>query len=280
MSAPGPGSLIHQEEVLTGEAVALDVQPVGYFLSALGALIDMVTGILLLLLFWFTLIWVFGLDVLTVGPALIIASLAVVMVVIPTAVETVTRGRSLGRLIVGSRIVRMDGGAAGFRHAFIRALTGVLELWFTLGAIAGVVGAFTPRAQRLGDLLAGTYAERTRAPQLPPPVDPVPPQLAEWAAVADVARLPDRIARRASQFVRGAAGLEPAARVRTAATLAAEVRPYVSPVPAADPETLLRAVVALRRDREYAGILLENERVAVLLAGSATGAAPRGFPQR
>src|SRR5690606_1088765 len=110
MSAPGAVSVIHQEEVLTGEAVALDVQPVGYFLSALGALIDMVTGILLLLLFWFTLIWVFGVDVLTVGPALIIASLAVVMVVIPTAVETVTRGRSLGRLIVGSRIVRMDGG--------------------------------------------------------------------------------------------------------------------------------------------------------------------------
>lgn len=278
MSAPGPAAAIHQEEVLTGEAVALDVQPVGYFLSALGALIDMVAGIVLLVLFWLVLVWIFGLDLLSVGPALIIASLVTVVVVIPTAVETVTHGRSLGRLVVGSRIVRMDGGAAAFRHAFIRALVGVLELWFTLGAIAGIVGAFTPRAQRLGDLLAGTYAERTRAPKLPPPVGPVPAPLVEWAAVADVARLPDRVARRASQFVRGAAGLEPAARMRTAAAIAAEVGPYVSPVPHADPETLLRAVVALRRDREYAGIMLENERVAALTAG--VGAVPRGFPVR
>ena len=31
---------IHQDEVLTGEAVALDVQPIGFFLRALGVLID------------------------------------------------------------------------------------------------------------------------------------------------------------------------------------------------------------------------------------------------
>ena len=36
---------IHQDEVLTGEAVALDVQPIGYFLRALGVLIDMVLGV-------------------------------------------------------------------------------------------------------------------------------------------------------------------------------------------------------------------------------------------
>ena len=44
----------------------------------------------------------------------------------------------LGRLAVGSRIVRIDGGAAGFRHAFIRALVGVIEivqLWLVLGTL-------------------------------------------------------------------------------------------------------------------------------------------------
>ncbi|GAA3898139.1 RDD family protein [Microbacterium invictum] len=264
--------------MLTGEAVALDVQPVGYFLSALGALIDMVSGLLLLTAFWLAVGWVTGFDLLALSPALTIASLVVVIVVLPTAIETLSRGRSLGRLVVGSRIVRADGGAAGFRHAFIRALTGVLELWFTLGAVAGVVGAFTPRSQRLGDLLAGTYAERTRAPRLPAPVGAVPVALAEWAVVADVARLPDRVARRAAQFVRGADDLDPGSRVRIAAEIAADVRPYVAPVPAADPETFLRAVVAVRRDREYASITLENERAARLTAG--VDAAPRGFPQR
>ena len=100
-----------------------------------------------------------------------------ITVVIPTSIETITRGRSLGKLAVGGRIVRSDGGASGFRQAFIRALVGVFELWFTLGAVAAIVGAFTPRSQRLGDLLAGTYSERTRTPQLPAYAPGVPPLL-------------------------------------------------------------------------------------------------------
>ena len=63
-----------------------------------------------------------------------------------------------GRWAVGGRIVRVDGGAAGFRHAFIRAFIGVLEIWLTAGAVAAIVGAFTPRTQRLGDLVAGQRA--------------------------------------------------------------------------------------------------------------------------
>ncbi len=280
MPTPGPAVQIRQDEILTGEAVALDVQPVGFFLRALGALIDVIAAFLLLLAFWAIagVITGQGFGFVLTAPALAIVSVVMVLVVVPTAVETATRGRSLGKLAVGGRIVRLDGGAAGFRHAFIRALAGVLEIWFTAGAIAGLVGVFTPRAQRLGDVLAGTYSERTRAPRLPLPAGGVPPALAAWAHVADVARLPYRVARRAAQFVRGADALDPVARARAAAMLAADVAPFVSPVPAADPETFVRAVVALRRDREFAALTGESERVASLTAGVTD--APRGFPLR
>ena len=269
---------IAQDEVLTGEAVALDVQPVGFFLRALGALIDVLASLVLLLLFWLAIGWATGMGLAAIEqlPALLISSLVVVLVIVPAAVETVTRGRSLGKLAVGGRIVRTDGGAIGFRHALIRALTGVLEIWFTLGAVAGIVGAFTPRAQRLGDLMAGTYSERTRAPRLPEPAPGVPPTLAGWAHVADVARLPDRVARRAAQFVRGADALEPPARARLAASLAHDVQPFVSPVPACDPETFVRGVVAVRRDREVAALQGQNARVARLTAGDDS----RGLPAR
>ncbi len=280
MTSPGAAAEIRQDEVLTGEAVALDVQAVGFFLRALGALIDAVASVAVLVAFWTVagLVTGAGGDLLTMSPVLTITTIVIVLVVIPTAVETATRGRSLGKLAVGGRIVRSDGGAIGFRHAFIRALTGVLEIWFTAGAVAGLVGVFTPRAQRLGDLLAGTYSERTRAPRLPAPAGDVPPALAEWARVADVARLPYRVARRAAQFVRGAEGLDPAARSRAAFHLAAEVSAFVSPVPVADPETFVRAVVAVRRDREYRALRGASERVDVLT--STTADAPRGFPVR
>lgn len=273
MSTPrGSVAVIHQDEVLTGEAVALDVQPIGYFLRALGVLIDMLVGVALFFLFAWAVAWMLGLDLLdgTVMPIVTITLLVLVTVVFPTAVETITRGRSLGKLAVGGRIVRADGGASGFRQAFIRALTGVFELWLTLGAVAAIVGAFTPRSQRLGDLLAGTYSERTRTPPLPAPAPGMPPALVGWAAVADVARLPAPLARRIAQFTRQAEAMEPSARARVAASLAAEATPFVAPVPATDPETLLRGISAVRRERELRALLLENERVARL-----TPAAPR-----
>lgn len=269
-----------QDEILTGEAVALDVQPLGFFLRALGALIDVLLGAAVFVLLALVGSWLIGQGVLDAAtlPILTIVVLVTVTVVIPTVVETATRGRSLGKLVTGGRVVRTDGGASGFRQAFIRALVGVFEIWLTVGAVAALVGAFTPRAQRLGDLMAGTYSERTRTPRLPPPAPPAPPALASWALTADVARLPDRLSRRIAQFVQNADAMQPGPRARLAQTLAAETAQHVSPVPAVDGETFVRAVVAVRRDRELRTLQLEEQRVAAL--GAAASAAPRGFPGR
>lgn len=269
-----------QDEILTGEAVALDVQPVGYFLRALGALIDVLLGVTVFVLLALVAMWLVAqgaLDAATL-PILTIVVLVTVAVAIPTVVESITRGRSLGKLVVGGRVVRTDGGASGFRQAFIRALVGVFEIWLTVGAVAALVGAFTPRAQRLGDLMAGTYSERTRTPKLPPPAPPVPPALAGWAPTADVARLPDRLSRRIAQFVQNADAMQPPQRSRLAQALAAETAEHVSPVPAVDAETFVRAVVAVRRDRELRALQLEDQRVAALTA--AASGTPRGFPER
>ncbi|MDO9063480.1 MAG: RDD family protein [Microbacterium sp.] len=280
IDAPSRVIDLAQDEILTGEAVALDVQPVGFFLRGLGTLIDVVVGLLVFVLFALVTSWLIGQSVVDVValPILTVTVLVTVTVVMPTAVETVTRGRSLGKLAVGGRIVRADGGASGFRQAFLRALVGVLEIWLTVGAVAALVGAFTPRAQRLGDLMAGTYSERTRTPRLPPPAAAVAPDLAAWAAVADVARLPDRLSRRIAQFVQNADAMQPPARTRLAASLAQDTAVHVSPVPAVDGETFLRAVVAVRRDRELRALRLEDQRVAALTATASS--VPRGFPSR
>lgn len=265
MASPVTIVEIGQDEVLTGEAVALDVQPVGFFLRALGALIDFLAAVLVFVLFLWAVSWWggIGLDA-AVFPILGIAMFVLVAVIVPTAIETATGGRSLGKLAVGGRIVRTDGGASGFRQALIRALVGVLEIWLTLGTVAAVTGAFTPRSQRLGDLMAGTYSERTRAQRLPTIEPTVPPSLAAWAAVADVAPLPAGLARRLGRFVRQAEQLDPPVRMRLAAELAREASASVSPIPAADPELFVRAVVAVRFSRELAAIRLRDSRAAHL----------------
>lgn len=252
-----------EDEVLSGEAVAIDIQPVGFFLRALGAMIDVALSVLVMVLFVLIRLWTMGFS--GGDPALdrilIVIASVVSFVVLPCTVEVATRGRSLGKLIVGGRIVRADGGATGFRHAFIRALVGVLETYMTFGSVALLTGAFSPRSQRLGDLVAGTYAQRVRTPALPISIPVMPAELVEWAPIADVARMPDRLARRISQFLATAPRLTPAAREAVAQELLAEASGYISPLPAAHPEAVLIAATIVRRERESRSLAIADDRV-------------------
>ena len=269
------------DTIVTGEAVALDLRTASFVLRGAGAMIDWLTyfglyvlGILLLLP---VLIDSLQLDDALVA-AVAIALLVVAIVVAPITVELLTRGKSLGKLAVGARIVRDDGGAIGFRHAFIRALTGVLEIYLSFGGIAIAVSLLNSRSKRLGDLLAGTYSQYERVSRVDKPVYGVPVQLAQWALTADVARMPDRLSRRISQYLAQAGQLTPETRVRVARDLAIEVSPFVSPLPAVDPELFLAGVAALRRERDFTALQLEArglERLAPVLTGL-----PNGFPER
>jgi uncharacterized RDD family membrane protein YckC len=267
-------------ELMTGEAVGLDLRPTSFVLRGAGALVDVIV---------YLGVWIGGVLVVN-SPALAgalddaavkavtIASLVFCIVVLPTAVELLTHGKSLGRLMVGARIVRDDGGAIGFRHAFIRALTGVLELFMSLGGIAALFGLLNGRTKRMGDILAGTYSQYERVQRREPEVFGVPVALVGWSRSADVARMPDGLARRIAQFLRQASGLTPDTRIRVAAQLANEAARFVSPLPQADPELFLAAVAAVRRERELLALQLTKQRlgsVEPVLTGL-----PHRFPPR
>lgn len=257
-------------EVLSGEAVAIDAQPIGFFMRTLGALIDMLLSFLVFGLGIWMIVWLGSLGLLSDATwrILTVANTVIAFLVLPCGMEMALRGRSLGKLAVGGRIVRLDGGMPGFRHAFIRALVGVLEIYMTFGAVAILTGAFSARSQRLGDLVAGTYSQRVRIPA-PPQVFPVmPAALGAWAPLADVARLPDRLARRIAQFLQNAEQMTPVARIRIAEELVEQTREYVSPQPAAPPEQILIAMTILRREREYRSLLLADERVGAMLGNT------------
>lgn len=254
------------DEVLSGEAVAIDVLPLGFFLRALGALIDMLVGWVLFLLFFWLRMWLVITGVIdsSIDQILSIVGIVVCFVIVPIAMEMALRGRSLGKLAVGGRIVRLDGGSTGFRQAFIRAFIGVLEIYLTFGSVAVIAGAFTSRSQRLGDMVAGTYSQRVRTPRLVSHIPAMPPALTEWATIADVARLPDRLARRVSQFLQHAERMSPPARARIAQELVTEAAPFVSPQPIAHPEHVLMAITVLRRERERRALLIADARAEKL----------------
>jgi uncharacterized RDD family membrane protein YckC len=269
-----------ETELMTGEAVGLDLRPTGFVLRAAGAIIDLLVyvGAWLLLLLGISSPLVSGLLDSAGQAALTIAALAFCLVVAPTAVETFSQGKSLGKLAIGARVVRDDGGSIGFRQAFIRALTGVLEIFFTLGGIAAFVALLNAKSKRLGDLLAGTYSQHERISGLPAAVFGVPTELAGWALTADVARMPDGLSRRISQFLRQANRLTGEARARVSLDLAREASAYVSPIPTANPELFLAAVSVIRRERELRALELDEARLQRL--EPVLTVLPHAFPDR
>ena len=241
------------DTIVIGEGVELDARPASAVSRLLGALIDLAVLLVVLIaagiLLASTVRTTMSQAVADVGGTV---AVAFVLVVLPTTVDALTRGRTLGKLAVGIRVVRDDGGPIAFRQALVRALVGVVELWLTFGAVALICSIVHPRGKRVGDILAGTYAVRVRgAAQTRAPLV-MPPWLASWARTADIARLPDGLALAVRQFLGRAPRLHPASRVELGTRLTQEVQRYVRPMPApgTHPEAFLAAVLAERRDRE------------------------------
>jgi uncharacterized RDD family membrane protein YckC len=254
-------SLLTSDDLVTGEAVALDLPPASLGSRLASGLIDVVVTVVLLI----GLVIAFGLVSLETDPAardaIIIAVTLVVFLVVPVTVETLTRGRSLGKLALGLRTVRDDAGPISFHHALVRTLIGVVETYLFFGVPAFFSMLLSGRGKRLGDYAAGTYVVRTRVGlQLPYP-PPMPPHLAGWAARADISSLPTGLALGVRQYLGRLGDLDPYSRAAVGARLANEVSQHVAPLPppGTAPEHFLCAVVAARRERDLARLRREHD---------------------
>jgi len=251
------------DEILTGEGVALQISAASVITRAGAWLLDAVaTGLVLV-----------GLPAL-----LIYVLMAVVFLVVPITVETLTHGRSLGKAVFGLQVIRDDGGPIRLRHAAVRALVGFFELWLLLGGLAFVTSMLNDRGKRVGDYLAGTYVARMRGVRSTVAPLGLPFELAGWVAVTDIRPLPDGLAMRARQFLSRAHQFPPAVRHRLGLRLAAQLELFVAPAPpfGTYPEPFIAAVLFERRRREQAAFDRTRPRLMVQLAGIET--LPYGIP--
>jgi RDD family len=167
--------------------------------------------------------------------------------------ETATRGRSVGKIAIGLRVVSDDGGPERFRQAVFRALAAVVEIWMLFGSPAVICSILSPKAKRIGDIFAGTVVVNERGPRLgPPPV--MPPALAWWASSLQLSGLSPGQAEVARQFLSRAPQLDRQLRHQMAYRIAGDVVSRIAPPPppGAPPELVLAAVLAERHRRELA----------------------------
>jgi uncharacterized RDD family membrane protein YckC len=245
-------------QLVTGEAVVLQVRIARMPTRALACAIDVilqavVLGVLISLLAGF-LIGGDASEALAV--ALIFVTVLVVVVGYRVVMETLTRGRTLGKMVLGLKVVRDDGSSIRFRHALVRTL-----MWFFVdfapwfAACPGIVASLmNKQGKRIGDMVAGTVVIRERhQPMASPPLF-VPGHLVQWAQSLELSRLSDDLANAAREYLARYTELLPDARAALGDALAyrvGQVTAPAPPVPIVAP-AFLSAVLAERRRRELA----------------------------
>lgn len=76
-------------------------------------------------------------------------------------------GQTIGKWVLGLRVVDSAGLQLQFHQAAIRNLVRAVDLFPLLGLVGGISMLLNRRLQRLGDLAAGTVVVRNRQPAIP-----------------------------------------------------------------------------------------------------------------
>lgn len=253
--------------LVTGDAVVIELPPAGLGTRLLGIVIDVAVNVTVLVLLGLLLLQVVERS----DPAFaatVVVLLSMLLIVVPAVVETLTRGRSLGKWAMGLRVVRDDGGPIRSRQAVARALVGFGEIYLLLGALSAPFVLATERGKRLGDMLAGTYVVNERTALLSSPMAQMPPELQGWATTADIGQVPGQLSLAARSYLGRADSLTPQAREELGRRIADDLSLYVSPPPPAGTarEDFLAAVLAERRERDLVRLRAEQAQVDRLRA--------------
>jgi uncharacterized RDD family membrane protein YckC len=261
-------------EVVTGDAVVVEVRVAQMPSRAVAIIIDMVVQLTVLVGTYAILSAFAVISDSAMFTAVMIALMVLVMVGYPVLFETLTRGRSLGKLALGLRVVSDDGSPERFRQALFRGLAGVVEFWLLYGAPALISSLVSQRGKRLGDIFAGTIVISERAPRANGQPIVMPPPLASWAATLELSQLPDEVTQAARQYLSRWHDLSPQVQHERGVRIATQLAAYVSPAapPGVPPHAYLSAVLAERRRREEA-------RLAKRAGTTAHTAAANGVPQ-
>jgi len=253
--------------VVTGEAVALDVRLAHWPSRLLAKLIDTVVQYI-----FFAILLVGVGAIASNSDSALVGAIAVCVVVAvfvgySVVLETIWRGRTLGKAALGLRVVRDDGGPVRFRHALVRGVMFPLECW----GPALIVSVISKRGKRVGDILAGTIVVQERVPGKTSMPVQMPAPLMWWAPTLDLSRFGDDLAMACRQFLGRQHELNPVARDAMGAQLVAAVLACVTPPPPAGTPgwAYLSAVLAERRRRE-------EQRMYAAQPVAAYGAAPYG----
>jgi uncharacterized RDD family membrane protein YckC len=242
-----------QITISTPEGVDMEITLAGLGSRAIAGLLDLTIEVFVLL----GLLLVFGAfggDSSGFVVAVFVIGIFLVLFGYFVLFEVLNHGRTPGKMAVGLRVVRTDGGPVGFLPSAVRNLLRLIDGWDLLTLILcpiGVIAVVASRDnQRLGDLAAGTVVARERFVQSPAPLLRPPAVAPQTTLTWDVSAItPDELIT-VRRFLERRTTLAYNARSYLADELAARLRPKVI---GADPswpsEPFLEAIAVAKTGR-------------------------------
>lgn len=246
---------------MTGEAVVLGLRAAKLPSRALAIALDLLVEVVALIV---TLITVGTLTPdldSAAGAAISLGLVVFFLVALPILIETLSRGRSLGKLALGLRVVRSDGGPVRFRHSLVRGLVAFFEIIFFSGVPAVITSLVDSQGRRLGDIFSGSLVVRERVPgagrgreALPA----LPPQLMQALGgelvALDLSAVPDGLWLAVRQYLTRLDQLDPAVALGMAQRLVGDLVSHTGRAApyGVHPAAYLGAVLAERQRREWA----------------------------
>ena len=191
---------------------------------------------------------------LTSAPGVVRAGVRVLLFLVIFAYdvpfEVLNRGRTVGKVAAGIRVVGTQGEPIGFIASAIRNILRIAD-FLPLLYVGGVIAIVsTRRDQRVGDLFAGTIVVRDRFPGVAGSVSAPATVPVEAVATWDVSALDQQDLATVHQFLDRRLALPIPVRAYFASELASRVGPKVAGAPyGTHPEFLLEGVVVAKQAR-------------------------------
>lgn len=250
--------IVDEENIITGEGVRLQIQPLNLLTRLLALAIDLFALGVFFILTLITTLYLgrYYLPSINSVNSVVLVVFVLYASVIPTLIETLSGGYSLGKYIVGARVLREDGGRVRFRHCFTRNIIGFLEIYLFATFPAVITIFFSAKYKRIGDHFAGTYVAKLPDTTSPLPLV-MPPQLKQWSQKVVLSPIPQDLYLTARNFIYRAGELDVNIRRKTAQNLVSQLVVYIDKKPEnySDDERLIVAILVTHRDKNFKNML-------------------------
>lgn len=240
--------------IVTPEAVPLDVELAGIPTRALAAVLDLlVVAVGFLVVAGIVSSAAGG----TVGIVILVVAGFLALFGYPAIAEVMMRGRTVGKVALGLRVLTVEGTPVRFRHTAIRSGLRIIDVLLPPIAFVGVTVALcSPRRQRAGDVVAGTVVvrERTGATGGRALLFPPLPGWEGYVEALDTTGLTAPQYELVRSFLTRVQDLRPDARAALAFELGEGIARAIghAPPPGVAPEPFLAAVVSAHQRRHGA----------------------------